>query len=646
VPPFNASIGAADRRSDGAAAGVAPEPGTRRLGEILLEREAVSSADLLAALNRQAAQGPGRARLGEILTAQGKVAPRAVAEALAEQLGLMFADLDQDPPAAEHVAPTRIAACLRHRAVPWRSGGGEVYLAAPDPESLFGRETALRRAFGLGNEVRVRFVVVTGGAFDRLMLRLHPEVRAMRARARTPRALSAEALMGPVPRTLIGAATAGAVLALLFAPELALPAAFMAALALNFINLALRLAVTLASMAGPWTGPESARRPEGRALPRAAAAEAALPRISLLIPLYKEPGMAAPLIAALSRLEHPAEKLDAVIALEPDDPATAEALRALRPPPWVRIVVTPPGLPRTKPRALNHALDFCRGEIVGIYDAEDRPAPDQLAKVAEAFANGSGRLACVQARLAFRNEKDGWIARCFAVEYVTWFHLVLPGMARLGLPLPLGGTSVFFRRKALERIGAWDAFNVTEDADLGMRLARAGYVTGLVDTETEEAATRRPLAWIRQRSRWQKGYLMTWLAHMRNPWRLWRDLGTRGFVGFQALFLGSAAAFLGQPLFWAIWSWWLLIGPPWEVDWFQGSLGFVLFGGLLLGQGVAVLTAVIALRRAGRSNLIPTALSLPLYFPLGSMSAVKATLEAVLAPDFWDKTDHGEEAPP
>ena len=618
---------AASRRPEGgalaASGGNAPPPAGRRLGEILLARRAVSRTDLLAALRRQAAQGPGRARLGEILTAQGKVSARAVAEALAEQLGFLFADLDADPP--EIRDPSRVAACLRHRAVPWRTSGGDVVLAAADPESLLGREGALRRAFGLPRDARLRFAVATGEAFDRLMLRLHPEARALRARARTPRALSAEALMRPGPRIAIGCAIVGGALALIFAPGWALPAVFMAALALNLINLSLRIAVTAATLSGPWRPPAHARRAEGRPLPRAAAAEAALPRISLLIPLYKEPGMAKPLLAALSRLEHPAEKLEAVIALEPDDPATADALRALNPPPWVRIIVTPPGGPRTKPRALNHALDFCRGEIVGIYDAEDRPAPDQLSRVAEAFAQGSGRLACVQARLAFQNVHDGWIARCFAVEYVTWFHLVLPGMARLGMPIPLGGTSVFFRRAALERIGAWDAFNVTEDADLGMRLARAGYVTGLVDSETVEAATKRPLAWIRQRSRWQKGYLMTWLAHMRSPLRLWRDLGTRGFIGFQALFLGSAAAFLGQPLFWSVWVWWLLIGPPWHVDWFQGTLGAVLFAGLLAGQTVAA------------------ALSLPLYFPLGTLSAIKATVEAALAPDFWDKTDHGAE---
>lgn len=638
MTPIDASRATASARAGGAAA---PPPAPRRLGEILLARRAVSRGALLAALRRQAAQGPGRARLGEILVAQGNVAPRALAEALAEQFGLIFVDLDHAPPLP--VTEALLPACLRHRAVPWRIEGAETVFAAAEPEALFGREHALRRAFGLPRDAPLRFAVVTGEAFDRLMLGLHPEARARRARGRTPRALSAEALTAPAPRIVIAVAGLGALLALLLAPALALPAVFMAALALNFVNLALRLAVTAATLSGPWRPPAHARRPEGRALPRAAAAEAALPRVSLLIPLYREPGMVAPLIASLARLEHPVEKLDVVIALEPDDPQTAAALRAIAPRPWLRIIVTPPGSPRTKPRALNHALDFCRGEIVGVYDAEDRPAPDQLARVAQAFAAGNGRLACVQARLSFRNVEDGWIARCFAVEYVTWFHLVLPGMAKLGVPIPLGGTSVFFRRAALERIGAWDAFNVTEDADLGMRLARAGYVTGLVDSETQEAATRRPLAWIRQRSRWQKGYLMTWLAHMRSPLRLWRDLGTGGFIGFHALFLGAAAAFLGQPLFWGIWAWWLLIGPPWDVDWFQGALGAALFAALMVGQAVAVATALLALRLSGRTGLTGAALSLPAYFTLGTISAVKAMVEAALAPDFWDKTDHGEE---
>lgn len=617
-------------------------PPPRRLGEILVARGAVSSGDLAAALRRQAAQGPGRARLGEILTMQGYASERAVAEALAEQLGIPFADLDHAPPGPQEFPPALLDAALRFRAAPWRDATGALRLASPDPEGLRGREGALRRAFRLPPGPPP-LAATTGPAFDRCMLRLHPEARARRARARTPRGLSAEALTAPAARLLVGGGLVTLVLSLAFAPAIALPALFMATLLFNVANIGMRVAVTLAALTGRWRPPAAALRDPARLRPKGVAVEAAQPRISLLIPLYREPGMAAPLLAALARLDHPVEKLEAVIALEPDDPDTLAALRACAPPRWVKIVTTPVGGPKTKPRALNHALDFCSGEIVGIYDAEDRPDPDQLRKVAAAFARGTGKLACVQARLAFRNEDDGWIARCFAVEYETWFQLVLPGMARLGAPLPLGGTSVFFRRRILQRIGAWDAHNVTEDADLGIRLARAGYVTGLVDSETAEAATRTPLAWIRQRSRWQKGYLMTWLAHMRTPWRLLRDLGFGGFLGFQAHFLGSAASFLGLPLLWGVWLWWIFVGPPWQANWFHGALGMALFSGLALGQIVAVGSALLAVTLSGRTRLRRTALSLPFYFPLGTASAFKATLEAAVAPAFWDKTDHGAE---
>ncbi|MGG7566664.1 glycosyltransferase [Rhodovulum sp. DZ06] len=620
-----------------------PSAPRRRIGEILLARGEVDHAALAASLRRQAAQGPGRARLGEILTAHGHAEEGAVALAVAEQLGLPFVDLERDPPDPADFPPHLLDAALRFRAVPWRDADGTLLLVAADPDALPARMGPLRRAFRLPKGAEPGIAATSRAGFDRFLQIAHPERRALRARRRTPRALSAEALTAPAARAMVGAGLAGAAAALLLAPGVALPALFGAALLFNLVNLCLRIAVCASALGGAPRPPACALRDPDRALPRSAAAAATLPRISLLIPLYREPGMVAPLVQALAKLEHPPEKLEAVFALEPEDGETLAALDAVPLPPWLKVVITPEGGPKTKPRALNHALDFCTGEIVGIYDAEDRPEPDQLRKVAEAFAQGSGRLACVQARLAFHNLQDGWIARSFAVEYVTWFTLVLPGMVRMGFPIPLGGTSVFFRRWALERIGAWDAHNVTEDADLGIRLARAGYVTGLVDSETREAATKRPLAWIRQRSRWQKGYLMTWLAHMRRPVRLARDLGLRGFLGFQAHFLGSAAAFLGLPLFWTVWLWWLFVGAPWEADWFQGAFGAVLFGALALGQIAAVGSAALAVKLSGRKGLMRAVLGLPLYFPLGSVSAVKATLEAALAPAFWDKTDHGEE---
>ncbi len=603
--------------------------GSQRLGEILVAHGVLTRAGLDRALQRQRASA---SRLGEILCADGAARPGDVAAALAAQRSLRFVDLDATPPDADLLRVSDLVNCLQRRAIPWRRLSGALVIAAADPDALDGAEALLRRAFRVPAHEAIVIAACAPEALDRHLSERFPQELARRAASRTPRRLSARGLAGPWARLALAAGLllAGGLLAA--APGAAIPALFVAALLVNVVNVALRL--TMMAMPAAATHLPHPRR-DGPA------PDGPPPRISVLIALYREPAMAAPLIEGLRALDYPPERMEVLLALEADDAQTAEAIRAAAPPPWIRTIVTPPGGPRTKPRALNHALDFARGEIIGVYDAEDRPAPDQLRKVAAAFAGASGKLACVQARLAFRNEDDGWIPRCFAVEYATWFSVMLPGLARIGAPMPLGGTSVFFRRMALERIGAWDAHNVTEDADLGVRLARAGYATGLIDSETAEEATRTPLAWIRQRSRWQKGYLITWLTHMRAPRRLWRDLGPRGFLGFQAHFIGAASAFLAQPLFWAIWALPQAAGGILDAPPLRGPLGAALLGALLIGQGVVVASCLLGLRRSGREGLRLTALSLPLYWPLGAISAMKSLAETAIAPMYWDKTEHG-----
>ncbi|MEO0682432.1 MAG: glycosyltransferase, partial [Pseudomonadota bacterium] len=534
--------------------GADPPP---RLGELLVSRGALDAVALAGLLRRQAGTG---ARLGELAVIHGGVSRAAVTEALAEQNRLERVDPRQGAPDPALLPPARMAAALQRRALPWRpsADGRGLVFATPEPERLRREAAALRRDFRLPSDATVQAAICGAQEFDEALQALHPQARAARAAARTPRRLSARGLAALPGRLAAIAASAGLAALAAAHPLQALQIAFAGALALNALNIGLRVA----AMALPAPAPPPAPR-----LLREAGGPELLPTITIIAALYKEPQAAAGLVRALAALDYPPERLDVLLALEEDDEATAAALRAAAPPPWMRLVVTPDGRPRTKPRALNHALDFARGAVVAVYDAEDRPAPDQLRRAAAAFAQAPAQVACLQARLAFDNYADGWIPRCFAIEYISWFHLLLPGFARLGFPLPLGGTSLFVRRRALEKLGAWDAHNVTEDADLGVRLARAGYRTLLLDSETAEEAVRRPLAWIRQRSRWQKGYLATWLTHMRNPLRLYRDLGPAGFWGFQALFLGAAGAFLSQPLLWSAWVWWSLAGGPGWLVW-------------------------------------------------------------------------------
>ncbi|MEM8548878.1 MAG: glycosyltransferase, partial [Pseudomonadota bacterium] len=224
--------------------------------------------------------------------------------------------------------------------------------------------------------------------------------------------------------------------------------------------------------------------------------------VSLLVPLFREKDIAGSLIGRLSKLTYPKSRLEALLILEAEDLQTRKVLAATDLPPWMRVITVPPGALQTKPRAMNYARRFAHGEIIGIYDAEDAPAPYQIEAVVAHLERADDDVACVQGILDYYNPTANWLARCFTIEYASWFRILLPGLARIGVPIPLGGTTVFFRSAALDALHGWDAHNVTEDADLGMRLARHGWRTELVDSVTLEEANCRFWPWIKQRSRW------------------------------------------------------------------------------------------------------------------------------------------------
>ena len=368
-----------------------------------------------------------------------------------------------------------------------------------------------------------------------------------------------------------------------------------------------------------------------------------LPHISVLVPLYKETEIAARLVARLSRLTYPKHLLEVVLVLEEEDHRTRGALLSAELPGWMRIAVVPGhGALRTKPRAMNYALDFCRGDIIGIWDAEDAPAPDQLERVVAGFVGADPDVVCLQGILDYYNAQDTWLSRCFAIEYASWFRIILPGMARLGLVLPLGGTTLFIKRHALDEMGGWDAHNVTEDADLGVRLARFGYRTDMVWTVTGEEATSSPIAWIKQRSRWLKGFMITYLVHMRRPLALWRDLGPRKFIGIQAFFIGTCGQFLLAPV---IWTFWLFpFGGTHPADSVLSSKMLTLTAALCLAAELINMTiGWIAMARPGMRNLRIALPTMGVYYLIGAFAAYKALYELARIPFYWDKTTHGQD---
>ncbi|WP_368484132.1 glycosyltransferase [Phaeobacter sp. HF9A] len=367
-----------------------------------------------------------------------------------------------------------------------------------------------------------------------------------------------------------------------------------------------------------------------------------LPLISVMVPLYREAEIGRHLLRRLCRLTYPRHRMEVLLVLEEQDEVTRHAVKCADLPDWFRVIEVPRDGPlTTKPRAMNYALNFCHGDIIGIWDAEDAPEPDQLERVAAAFAKAQPRVACLQGVLDFYNPDRNWISRCFTLEYAGWFRVLLQGIAGLRLVVPLGGTTLFVRRVALDSLGAWDAHNVTEDADLGVRLARAGYHTEMLPTATYEEANSQILPWIKQRSRWLKGFMMTYMVHMRRPRRLFTDLGCARFLGFQAFFLGTIGQFLLAPVLWSFWL--IALGLPHpSAPLLSPPLLILAATSLILFEALNICVWIVGARASGRPRLAFWAPMMPIYFLMGCLAAYKALWEVFVAPFFWDKTAHGD----
>lgn len=601
----------------------APRPAERLpLGQILLEAGAVDPGDLLKAV---AMRGREDARLGDILLAHGWVREADLTAALSAQWGAEAVDLERHPPDPRLIDALGPERCLREGILPWRRAGGATVIATARPEDFAWIRATLPEGFG-----PVVMALAGETALHAALLATRQTALIRRAETRVPLAESCRARNDEaLNRRIVAGAVALAAL-LLLAPSAVMTALFSWAVLALALGTALRLAAFAAVL----------RAEERKPVFLRSGAPARLPVVSVMVPLFGERDIAGRLVGRLGRLRYPRELLDILLVVEEEDAATRAALASASLPAWMRVVTVPAGPIRTKPRALNFALDFCRGAIVGVYDAEDAPEPDQIHKVVRRFRDAGPEVACLQGILDYYNPRTNWLARCFTIEYAAWFRVVLPGLARLGLVVPLGGTTLFFRRAALEALGGWDAHNVTEDADLGLRLARHGYRTELVPTVTGEEANCRPLPWIRQRSRWLKGYAMTWAVHMRAPRLLWRQLGAWRFLGVQVLFLGTLSQFVLAPL---LWSFWIVAFGLWHpVAALLPPAGpGLLFALFLVSEAASIGIGLWAVRGRSHRHLLKWVPSLHLYFPLAALAAWKALHELVARPFFWDKTAHG-----
>lgn len=593
----------------------------------ILARAGVSEALARHAAERAATSGT---RFAEELLASGEVAEADLYRAIAADLGLGFADA---------VDPESVMADQARRLASLRDGHG---LRIAMLGNADGTTTHLIADPGI-DPAAIR-ALLAGTPHLRAGIRIAPPsaLRAAIVERSTGRLLfdAQHRLLLQSPefsaRTVVsawqGATAVAAVFAFLVLLWLAPVATTLAAHLIASAGFAACVVLRLLA----WV---EAGRLRPRPLPPADPARQ--PVYSVLVALYREKEMVPQLLAALGRLQWPRARLEIKLVCEADDDETLAALRGYRLPPAMEIVLVPPGLPRTKPKALAYALPLCSGEFVTLYDAEDRPDPLQLVEAWQRFCEEPPEVACLQAPLAVANGGASALSTMFSFEYAALFRGLLPWLARRRLALPLGGTSNHFRRAALDEVGGWDAYNVTEDAELGVRLARYGYRTGVITRPTWEDAPETLAVWLPQRIRWFKGWMQTWLVHMREPASLWRDLGPASFLAVQITSLGMIVSALFHPVFvGSILYGVAKLAMAGEFAPGDAAIGAVALGNVVIGYAAFIALGLVTLSGIEKPRPLVFVALTPVYWLLLSLAAWAALWEIYRRPHHWSKTPH------
>ncbi len=357
-----------------------------------------------------------------------------------------------------------------------------------------------------------------------------------------------------------------------------------------------------------------------------------LPFYSILVPVLDEPGMMQQIATSLAHINYPYQRLEILILLETRDQATMASAMNINWGAHIHLVAVPSGKPNTKARACNYGLSIARGEFVVIFDAEDKPHSDQLRTAAAIFATRDASLVCLQAPLQIHLAHNKWLQNQFALEYKILFSLALQVLSNLNMVMPLGGSSNHFHTESLRKVGGWDAFNLTEDAELSMRLAKNGFRTQMLSPPTIENAPHSLSVWFNQRTRWLTGHIQTWCIHMRHPRDTLNLIGWRNFLAFNAIILGR----LFSGLLHASYLIYLLVALP---DLVGSQATFTIY----LATPIPIILFSVGIIYSPATtwpHKIWLSLTQPFYWALTSLALLNACWRILTSRLDWLKTSH------
>jgi len=599
-----------------------------RIGDLLVERELITENQLQEILEIQKLWGT---RFGDIILAMGWVKPFFLSQVLADHFDKPNIDMLKDRLDASILDRDSLSTYSENLFVPWRRENGLLKVAVVDvtPELLQIVDRVVGEPFDF--VVTSKFDIIW--TLQEIGNQFYTE-KAVHELANIMPQFSASEVFTPRQLIFVFIWMTLSVAALALWPINSIIALNLGISIFLLLNFALRMVLT-------WVGGDKyfdnlVTDEEVNAID-----ERTLPVYSILLPMYHESATLPNIAQALRSLDYPLSKLDIKLILEQDDDETIETAKDLGLEGIFEIIRVPESFPRTKPKACNYALHFCRGELATIYDGEDAPEPDQLKKVVIAFRRAPENTAVIQARLNYFNVAENWLTRMFTMEYSLWFDFYLPALDALRIPIPLGGTSNHFKMNVLREMQGWDPYNVTEDCDLGVRLTQRFYRVGVVNSTTYEEANNSIPNWIRQRSRWLKGYMQSYLVHMRAPLKLYGELGHIGFWGFQFFIGGTIVSALVTPILFLMYILWLITQTMVFDPYFPSMVLYINLFNLLIANGFLIYLFMLSGFKRRYFDLIPWALTVPFYWILQSWAGYKGLWQLIHNPFYWEKTHHG-----